>query len=97
MALGTLATIGLIMAGTGSLATAGTSIYNATKTPNKPDIELPKSPVATDSVSPVKAAETSQAAIDQKKRAMARSKSIYTSPLGIGADASIARKTLLGQ
>lgn len=32
-----------------------------------------------------------------KRTTMARSKSIYTSPLGIGGEAAITKKTLLGQ
>ena len=76
------------------------SITQASKGSKQPDIQMPTSPAASGAasvVSPVKAAETAQAAITQKKKAMSRSKSIYTSPLGIGEDASIARKTLLGQ
>ena len=33
----------------------------------------------------------------RRKQAIARSKTVYTSPLGIGEEANIARKTLLGQ
>ena len=47
------------------------------------------------------AAATSEAqakgTITAKKRAMARSETIYTSPLGIGGQADVARKMLLGQ
>jgi hypothetical protein len=41
----------------------------------------------------------SQAAerITQKKRSIARSQSVYTSPLGLSTEASTSRKTLLGQ
>ena len=34
--------------------------------------------------------------VTQKKRAMARSSNIYTSPLGIGGQADVAKKMLLG-
>lgn len=40
---------------------------------------------------------TAQVAATQKKKAMARSKSVRTSPLGIAGEAEVARKTLLGQ
>jgi hypothetical protein len=43
------------------------------------------------------AAAQATVAAKAKKRAIARSRSIYTSPLGIGVEAQIARKTLLGQ
>lgn len=35
--------------------------------------------------------------VTQKKRAIARSETIYTSPLGIGGQADVSRKVLLGQ
>jgi len=41
-------------------------------------------------------AAQAQAAIDAKRRRMAGSESIYTSPLGIAGTADVARKTLLG-
>ena len=42
------------------------------------------------------ATKQAQATVTQKKRAIARSQTIYTSPLGIGGTADVARKTLLG-
>lgn len=44
----------------------------------------------------VTATSQAQASLTKKKRAVARSESIYTSPLGIGGTADVARKTLLG-
>lgn len=43
------------------------------------------------------AAAQATAAAKTKKRAIARSRTIYTSPLGIGGEAQIIRKTLTGQ
>lgn len=34
--------------------------------------------------------------VTKKKKAIARSRTIYTSPLGIGGEAEVVRKTLLG-
>ena len=44
-----------------------------------------------------KSQETAQAATTAKKRAIARSRSVYSSPLGISGEASTIKKTLLGQ
>jgi hypothetical protein len=50
---------------------------------------LPKAP------QPAKAAEQGQA---RARRSLAsRSKTVYTNPLGLGGQADVARKTLLGQ
>ncbi len=35
--------------------------------------------------------------VKQKRRAMARSRTVFTSPLGIGTQASVIKKTLLGE
>jgi hypothetical protein len=43
------------------------------------------------------AASQAAASITNKKRAIARSRSVYTSPLGSADQASTARKTLLGE
>lgn len=53
---------------------------------------------------PMPTPPTPEAAVDnaedkkrKKVQAVNRSKSVYTSPLGIGGEAQIAQKTLLGQ
>ena len=43
------------------------------------------------------ASKQALAAKKQKQRSIARSKSIFTSPLGVTEEASVARKTLLGE
>lgn len=43
------------------------------------------------------AAKVAAAKVVEKKKAVARSRSIFTSPLGIGTQANTATKTLLGQ
>lgn len=42
------------------------------------------------------AAKASQEAATKRKRAISRSKSVRTSPLGVAREAEVARKTLLG-
>ena len=42
------------------------------------------------------ASSQAKAVVTNKKRAVARSSNIYTSPLGIGGTADVARKVLLG-
>jgi len=46
---------------------------------------------------PTEARDQAMAAARSKRLSMARSKSIYTSPLGISGEAQIAKKQLLGQ
>jgi hypothetical protein len=43
------------------------------------------------------ASSQAQASIMKKKAAMARSRTIYTNPLGIADEANVAKKTLLGE
>ncbi len=45
----------------------------------------------------IKAKETTIAKTTSRRAAVARSKSIYTSPMGISSEADVAKKTLLGQ
>jgi hypothetical protein len=42
------------------------------------------------------AGSQAMASVTNKKRAIARSRSVYTSPLGLGEQANVAKKTLLG-
>lgn len=92
MGLFTSIALGLAAAGM-----AGSSIYSASKQPKSPSIDLPKLQDVVKTPSESKAAETASEAVLQKRRAVAKQKTIFTSPLGIGQDATIARKTLLGQ
>ena len=43
------------------------------------------------------AAAMAQSQIDARKRAMARSRTVFSSPLGLDTQATLAQKTLLGQ
>ena len=43
------------------------------------------------------AQETAEKTATAKRKAIARSRTIYTSPLGIGGEASVIKKTLLGR
>jgi len=68
------------------------SAVNANKPAPKPQpLPMPQAPKVED------AAAKAEASARAKRMAMGRSQSIYTSPLGIGGEANIARKTLLGQ
>jgi len=70
-------------------------------TPKKEEIsplpEIPKS--ATDSAEETikKAEAQAQATTRQRQAATRRSKSIFSSPLGLAGEAATAKKTLLGQ
>jgi hypothetical protein len=66
---------------------------------NKPQApEPPKLPAIPTIEETTAAAEAKTAlAVKEKRRAMARSRTIFTSPLGIAGEAETARKTLLGQ
>lgn len=52
---------------------------------------LPQSPIVDD------ASKLAKAKTKDRRLAASRSRSIYTSPLGIGGQAQVAKKTLLGQ
>jgi hypothetical protein len=86
MAFGTMAAIALALGAAG----AGYSISQSTKSSPKPQA-LPQAPKLEDSQ---KAALEDVA---RKRKAAARSKSIYTNPLGISGEASTAKKMLLGE
>ncbi len=43
------------------------------------------------------ATQQATSAVASKKRSRVRSRSVYTSPLGIGGQANVAKKALLGQ
>lgn len=84
---------GVGVAATGLAASAiGSSVYSATQANRKPS--MPAMPQAL----AIGAAETfAKSAARQKSISASRSQSVFTSPLGIGGEADLTRKTLLGQ
>jgi hypothetical protein len=90
---GTMAAlIGLSAIGTGA------AVYSATRAKKKQ--AAGQTPAIMPMPTPPKvetAAAQAEASARTKKRAIARSRSIYTSPLGIGGEAQITKKFLLGQ
>jgi len=54
-------------------------------------------PVAETGTGTKDAQNQASAVVKDKRRAAARSRTVYTSPLGKSEEANIARKTLLGQ
>lgn len=84
----------------GTVATAGATygVSEATKSiiPKMPEMpQPPKTETAEETIAKAKA--QSEKAIRARQIAAGRSKSIYTSPLGIAGEAMTIRKTLLGQ
>lgn len=73
----------------------GTSIYQGVKAADrKPSTpSLPKTPTTEDA----EAATKASAEVAERRRRMARSQTVFTSPLGLAGEASVVRKTLLGQ
>lgn len=85
MAVGT--TTALLLGG--GAAFGAQKLLSGSKMPDAQPIPLPQPP-------------SSDAAADKgadlaKRKRLASTKSIYSSPLGIGGEADVARKTLLGQ
>ena len=72
----------------GTLALSGA--FSKKQAAPKP-MAMPQAPKATD------VQGQAQAAARSKRTAASRTKSIYTSPLGIGGEADIVKKQLLGQ
>ena len=96
------AAAGLAVAGTvATVAGAGAAIgsgmkYMSDVSGNKPNVPgLPKFSTAAEQISNAK--DQAQNTINERRRAMARSQTVYTSPLGLGEEADMGRKTLLGQ
>lgn len=85
----------------GFIPTAAASIYSAVKTSKENKKAEAAVTAANDAeIKKVKDAQqqaddNAAAAIDKRKRAM--SQTVFTSPLGISDQASVSRKTLLGQ
>ena len=58
---------------------------------------VPQSSTETAAETISKSQATAQAATTAKKRAVSRSRSVYSSPLGLAGEATTIKKTLLGQ
>jgi hypothetical protein len=74
----------------------------STMTGDTGQAEIPEAAPAAASTEPAaetiaKSQETAQAATTAKKRAVSRSRSVFSSPLGIAGEAATIKKTLLGQ
>lgn len=80
-----------ILLGLGILGTTAATMYGARQQRRamRPPMEMPKPP------DPKEAARRAEEALRTRRRRSYQS--IYTSPLGVGGEAQIARKTLLGQ
>jgi len=63
----------------------------ATSVPQAPAVAPPIAP------QPTQVSATAAAAVLTRKKAVAKSRTVFTSPLGIAGEAEVARKTLLGQ
>lgn len=81
-----------VAAATAGAAAIGSGVYSATQANKKVSVPaLPKTPSVTAS------AAQAQAETKRLRSAMSRSETVFTSPLGIGGQAEVARKSLLGQ
>lgn len=86
------ALIGISAIGTGA------AIYGASRAGKRAKATAPPAIIPMPAAPKVETAAAQAAAtVRGKKRAIARSRSIFTSPLGIGGEAQITRKVLLGQ
>ncbi len=96
--MGFWTSVALVLGGIGFAASQAAGAKKAAAAPAQP--ASPKAtPPPVPKVEDVKkeAEASTKAAVKEKKRAIARSKTIFTSPLGLQEDAAIARKTLTGQ
>lgn len=82
--------LGALTLGLGA-AGAAYSMGSSQKQSSQSVPDLPKAP----DTSQAQAVATAEA--KKKRSLMRKSQTIFTSPLGIGGEASVARKTLLGQ
>lgn len=94
MAIGS--TMAAIIAATAVAGSIGTSMYSAQQA-KKAAPEMPAMPDTSPAKVTAQAQEATTEKLRQKKAAMSRSKSVYTSPLGIRGEAQTARKMLLGE
>ena len=87
----------------GTAASVGTSMYSSNKaTKASNNAARDASAANAKAIADAKAAKDTAAsqaagALTQRKRSIARSQSVFTSPLGVTDQASTIRKTLLGQ
>lgn len=80
--------IGSLLGGAGAFGFSKVSAKSAPKAPSSP-APMPQAP------SPSATQEAAQQTVKKKKAGFTQS--VYTSPLGVSGQASVARKTLLGQ
>jgi hypothetical protein len=71
----------------------GSTVYSMSQANRQPT----QAPALPQTPSIQEAEDKSKEAAKQKRLAMARSQTVYTSPLGLETEAEGARKTLLGQ
>ena len=77
--------------GIAQLAKGPKAAAAATSVPQAPAVAPPIAP------QPTQVAATAEAAVLTRKKAVAKSRTVFTSPLGLAGEAEIARKTLTGQ
>jgi hypothetical protein len=87
-----VATLGL-----SDVATAGSDAAKASKRAQEDAMAANAKAIADAKLAQESAGEQASSQIAARKRAMSRSRTIFTSPLGLGLTADTARKTLLGQ
>ena len=92
---GMLASVLTLAAGATMVAASAGAFTPKPKMPEMP--EMPKTIKETAAETITKATTQAQEAIRQKQVAARRSKSIYTSPLGLAGEAETTKKYLLGQ
>ena len=79
----------------GLIASIGSSVYSSVSAAGQKMPEIPQAP--DPSKQREQADEQARRQLRQRRVAMGRSETIFTSPLGIGGEADVARKTLTGQ
>lgn len=89
------ATAGAAIVGAGAAGVGASMLMSGSgkKKESSFQAQMPQSPKAPEQKD---AAAAAKARLDEKRRSMARSKSIKTNPLGIKDEAEVARKRLLG-
>jgi hypothetical protein len=88
--------VGVAATAVGASAVGGlaTSIMSASKSSKGSEVSMPQSPTAP---SVEDAAAKAKAGNKLRQASAARNETVYTSPLGVAAEAATAKKTLLGQ
>uniref|UniRef100_A0A6M3JUU3 Uncharacterized protein n=1 Tax=viral metagenome TaxID=1070528 RepID=A0A6M3JUU3_9ZZZZ len=106
-AIGTLATLGTV-AGAGAVAAGAAAVAGTGYAMSKSMSDaagkgmsmpaMPEAPKLEDSGATVtQAAEQAKEIAKQRKQAIGRNKTVFTSPMGITEEATTAKKTLLGR